>query len=35
MNEKKNWVMEQPAQVVTTVDMIQWCSQTEDAITEM
>jgi len=25
MNDKKNWVMEQPAQVVTTVDMIQWC----------
>jgi hypothetical protein len=25
MDEKKKWVMEQPAQVVTTVDMIQWC----------
>jgi len=32
---KKDWVMEQPAQVVVTVDMIQWCSSTEDAINEM
>jgi hypothetical protein len=35
MDEKKKWVMEQPAQVVTTVDMIQWCQQSEDAINEM
>ena len=35
MDERKKWVMEQPAQVVTTVDMIQWCSATEDAINEM
>lgn len=26
MDERKKWVMDQPAQVVTTVDMIQWCS---------
>ena len=32
---KKEWVMVQPAQVVATVDMIQWCSQTEDAIGAM
>lgn len=35
MDEKKKWVMDQPAQVVTTVDMIQWCSASEDAINEM
>jgi len=32
---KKEWVMDQPAQVVVTVDMIQWCVQTEEAINEM
>ena len=32
---KKDWVMVQPAQVVATVDMIQWCTQTEDAIGAM
>lgn len=32
---KKEWVMDQPAQVVVTVDMIQWCSQTEEHINMM
>lgn len=29
---KREWILTQPAQIVLTVDMIQWCLGTEDAI---
>ena len=32
---KKEWILEQPSQIVLTVDMIQWCQQTADAIENM
>ena len=32
---KREWILDQPAQIVVTVDMIQWCSQTEEAINQM
>ena len=32
---KREWVLDQPAQVVVTVDMIQWCAQTEEHINMM
>ena len=30
--KRREWLLTQPAQVVATVGMIQWCQQTEDAI---
>lgn len=34
-NAKKEWLEQHPAQIICTVDMIQWCTSTEDAITAM
>lgn len=33
--KRREWLLTQPAQVVATVGMIQWCQQTEDAISAM
>ena len=32
---RNQWVLDHPGQVVTTIAMIQWCSQTEEAINTM
>ena len=32
---RNQWVLDHPGQIVTTIAMIQWCLQTEEAINQM
>ena len=34
-NPRNQWVKDHPGQIVTTIAMIQWCLQTEEAINTM